>query len=93
MKKMIEESERSIEDLEDRMKDCKAPSLDFIHILQSLTLVTCTGLHRPQQCQSRMQEGFMEPSLLPLNYWMMRDSGRGEIIVFSCIPTDEPPRL
>lgn len=48
---------------------------------------------RPVNSQSQMKAGPTEPYYSLLNHRPLMDSGRGAVIVFSCVPINEPSKL
>lgn len=72
--------------------------LDLICSLQSsheLNYRHYAGSTQDRPCQQSVKEGvgLTGPYLLPMNYWLFMDSGKGRVTVFSCVPTAELNRL
>lgn len=61
---------------------------------QQLWLPTTFGLHKtgPAHSHSWMEEELIESYPFLLSYWLLMDSGKGTIIVFSYVSTEEPTR-
>ena len=77
-----EEGARSVWEPEDRVTGFKMPfRLETIPIVNLTTMVTVTDLHKagPVNNLARVGEGLMRPYPLLLNYWLLIDSGRGDV--------------
>lgn len=69
--------------------------LNIIMVIMKATAVTCTGPIQNWTChQADMDAGVAHGAhFLSLNYWLLMDSERGKIIIFTCVLSEEPNRL